>query len=118
LEDEWSDSPAFEVKNDANYAQFLELGTRHMPPYPFFGPAINEYMAGPNQLVRKNKGVDLSDAETVDELLFLITVSINQQIQANLRAAKSTGRSPGVHPDHPQVQTGNLLNSQSWKRIR
>ncbi len=117
LEDDWSDSPEFVIENTAEYAHYLELGTRYMPPYPYFGPAINEYMADPNALVRKNQGVDLSSAETVDELLLLIVTSINQQIQANLRAAASSGRSPGVHPEHPKVQTGNLLNSQNWRRL-
>lgn len=117
LEDDWSDSPEFVIENDAEYSRFLELGTRKMQPYPFFRPALNEYMAGPNQLVQKNQGVDLSSADTIDELMLLIVVSINSQIEANLRAAASTGRSPGVHPEHPKVRTGKLLNSQSWKRV-
>lgn len=117
IEDDWSDAPAFEIHNDAEYAPYLEYGTRKMPPYPFFRPAINEYMAGPNALVRKQQGVGLSDASTVDELVYLLTVSLNQQVQANLRADKASGRSPGTHPDHPQVETGNLLGHQDWEKL-
>lgn len=117
LEEDWSDAPTYEVYNPTEYGPYLELGTRYMPPYPFFRPAINEYMASPDALARKQQGIGLKETSTVDELVYLLTVSLNQQIEDNLRAGESARRSPGTHPEHPKTPTGNLLGNQKYRRL-
>lgn len=141
LEDDWSDAPTFKIENTADYAPILEFGrgpitsngddpltfkidgqwvSTHRvsghPPYPFFRPAIRGFKRDPKGFVARNSRLGLLEADTVDELLLNITTAINSQMQTNLRAS-ATGRSLGTKPMHPQVQTGNLLNSQGWDRV-
>jgi len=119
LEQRGSSNAQHVVTSDAEYSRFLEFGTRDMPPYPFFRPAIREAKLDIEILLRRHQQLGLDDFQTTDELVLAVAESLREQMQNNVRAALSGGaRSPGTKPGHPQVQTGNLLNSINRRRIR
>jgi len=118
LKEQYDDDPIYVVSSNAEYAIYLETGTRHMPPYPSFGPAVNELRADPEAFLLKNSELDgLGDIDSTEELVKNVAFALESQIKTNVTAAAG-GRSPGVDPDHPQVQTGNLRARISAKRIK
>jgi len=86
------------------------------PPYPFFRPAIREARNNMEALVQRHQGLRFEDFETADALILAIAESLREQMQNNVRA-QGSNRSPGTHPMHPQVETGNLLNGLRRERI-
>jgi len=118
LKEDGSSDATHEVFADAEYSGFLEFGTEKMPPYPFFRPAIREARLDAEILLRRQQQLGLDDFETTDELVLAFAESLKEQMQNNVRAQLSSGvRSPGTAPTHPQVQSGNLLNSIKRKRL-
>jgi len=118
LEDKWSDAPTFEVGTGVEYAVYLEFGTEKMPPYPFFRPAIREFKANPERFVTSNSEyTDIEQIPNVNQLVRAIATALVSQMEKNASAASSTDRSPGVDPEHPMRDTGNLVNSISFQRI-
>jgi len=107
----------FEVGAGAEYAVFLEFGTEDMPPYPFFRPAIREFRANPRACVAENAGITVDNIETAEGLVEAVALALENQITTNANANRP-GRSPGTDGDHPQVDTGNLVNSIQAQRIR
>lgn len=104
---------------NTEYAIYLEMGTRDMPPYPWFRPAVVEFQANPEQFIRKNTDYKSIDAiPTADALVEAIAVGLQTQMEANASAASSGSRSPGTHPDHPKRETGNLVASINATRVR
>jgi len=87
-----------------------------MPPYPFFRPALREFKANPEAFVRDNLGVTLSNADNIDEVIERVANALETQMKKNA-TAEGPGRSPGVNPEHPQVQSGNLRRSIKARRI-
>jgi len=119
LESRGSSNAVHQVVSGAEYSRFLEYGTRDMPPYPFFRPAIREAKLDIEILLRRHQQLGLDDFQTTDELVLAVAESLREQMQNNVRAALSGGaRSPGTKPGHPQVESGNLLGGIKRKRIR
>lgn len=107
----------FEVGAGAEYAVFLEFGTEDMPPYPFFRPAVREFEANPRSFIADNAGITVENIETAEGLVEAVALALENQITTNANANRP-GRSPGTDGDHPQVDTGNLVNSIQAQRIR
>jgi hypothetical protein len=79
------------------------------PPYPFFFPAIRQFQANPEATIFLNTELNsLDEVRTTEELVEVCANAIQSQMRKNANANRS-GRSPGTHPDHPQVDTGNLV---------
>jgi len=108
----------FRVSSGAEYSVFLEFGTEHMPPYPFFRPALREFRANPEAfLLRNTQFSDLGEIKDGDELVEAIALALESQIKTNATAS-ATDRSPGTDADHPQVQTGNLRAGIKARRVK
>jgi hypothetical protein len=117
LEGEWTDSPVFTVESGAEYSIYLEMGTRDMPPYPFFRPAIREFRANPRSFILEHTEYSrISDIPDVDELVTAVAQSLERQMKLNA-TAQASGRSPGTDADHPQVQTDNLRARIQARRV-
>lgn len=117
LEERGDGEPVWNVGVGAEYAVFLEFGTRHMPPYPYFRPALREFKANPEAFIAKNTGTTLAEIDTTEDLVESVALALERQIKINA-TAQAGGRSPGVNPDHPSVQTGNLRASISAQRLK
>lgn len=108
----------YTVGTNVEYAIYLEMGTRHMPPYPFFRPALFELEADPEGFILDNTNYSsIEEIPTANELVDALAFALERQLKANATAGDND-RSPGVHPDHPKVQTGNLRASISAVRIK
>ncbi len=116
LEDDWGDDPVWLVGAKAEYAVYLEFGTRDMPPYPFFRPAIREFQADPEAFIDEHTQTTLGEIEDAESLTKAIANALERQIKINA-TAEASGRSPGVDSDHPQVQTGNLRAGIEARRV-
>jgi hypothetical protein len=143
LEEKGSTDAVYEVSSTADYSVPLEFGRGPIeaqdaealrfrdengdviyrtsvsghPPYPFFRPALREFQANPDRFLRDTVGITSDEAKNAQDLLRLIGLSLETQIKINSNANQG-GRSPGTHPDHPVVDTGNLRASISSNRIR
>lgn len=79
------------------------------PPYPFFFPAIREFEANPESFLLKNSELDgFGSIRSTEDLVESIATALQNQMRKNANANRS-GRSPGTHPEHPVVDTGNLV---------
>lgn len=133
LEEAWSDPPVIAVGTNAEYAVHLEFGRGPVeaqtaealrfededgnviyrasvsghPPYPFLRPAVREMRANPRRFVRKNTDTSLEAAQSANDLVWFLGSALETQMKKNV-TARGTGRSPGTHPDHPKVRSGNL----------
>jgi len=117
LKDDYGESPVYVVTSGAEYSVFLEFGTRDMPPYPFFRPAIKEFEANPEAFLLKNSDLSsIDDIGSTGELVKSVAQALEKQMTLNA-TAESGGRSPGTHPDHPQVQSTNLRSKIQAQRI-
>jgi len=134
LQDKYGEASARIVNSGADYSAILEFGRGPIeadgealrfenedgdviyrtsvsghPPYPFFIPAVREFEANPETFILKNSALDSMDAiESTDDAVEAIAASLQAQMRKNANANRS-GRSPGTHPDHPKVDTGNLV---------
>lgn len=118
LEERGTTDRVYVVGANAEYAVYLEFGTRDMPPYPFFRPALAEFRANPEGFITDNTGFTrLEDIPTADALVDAIATGLLNQITDNADASQGN-RSPGTAPDHPKVQTGNLKASIRAERVR
>lgn len=103
---------------NVEYGIYLEMGTEHMPPYPWFRPAVREFKANPEKFIQDNTDFNSIDAiQTADELVATVAAALQNQMENNVNAQKSTDRSPGTHPEHPRRDTGNLTASIQAVRI-
>jgi hypothetical protein len=118
LEDSGTSDREYNVSVGAEYGKFLEFGTRNMPPYPFFRPAIREFRLDPEIFLRTNQQTTPDEIESVDALVENIAFGLENQMTLNATAAASFGRSPGTDAEHPLRQTGNLAASIQAQRIR
>lgn len=101
---------AWVVAATADYSAYLEFGTSRHPPYPFLFPAAVDVMATEFPRIAQQ-------AESANELIGGLARAIEAQAKRNA-TAEGGGRSTGTHPDHPQVQTGNLRGSIQAARIK
>lgn len=121
LEDAGTTDRAYEVGTTVEYGQFLEFGTRDMPPYPWFRPAIRELEANSRDFVGSSDAVDLDgieDARNAGVIVKAVAASLARQMERNVSADSAAGRSPGTNPEHPKRDTGTLVNSIGFSRIR
>lgn len=99
---------ALRFENDDGEVIYRTSVSGH-PPYPFFYPAVREFQAAPEAFILRNSGLDSLEAlQSTDDLVEAIASALQSQMRANANANRS-GRSPGTHPEHPEVQTGNLV---------
>ena len=104
---------------NVEYAIFLERGTEDMPPYPFFGPAVREFQAQPESVIRRNTGYNsIDEIPTTNEVVEAAAEAIANQATKNASALGGGSRSPGVDADHPKRVTGNLAADISAVRVR
>jgi hypothetical protein len=97
------------VGTDVEYAVYLEFGTRNHPPYPFLFPAARDVMN-----TQGNRIFD--EAESLDEAIENIAKAVEKQAKINATAGRGD-RSPGTHPDHPKIVSGELRNSIEAERV-
>lgn len=117
LEDRGTTTREYVVGTDVEYAVYLEFGTRYMPPYSFFRPALRELEANPDAFIDRHSSTTVDEIETADGLVKALALALERAITQNA-TANASGRSPGVNPEHPQVQTGTLRNSIEAQRIQ
>ena len=118
LKDEYQSRRVYKVGTNVEYAVYLEFGTRHMPPYPFFRPAIRELEADAEAFIAKHTNTTIADIDSTDGLVKAVAFALERAIAQNANAAGAVDRSPGVDPEHPKIQSGNLVNSISAERIK
>lgn len=107
------------VGTTVEYGIYLEMGTRHMPPYPWFRPAVREFKANPEQFIFNNTDFNSIDAiETTEEMVETVGAALQNRMEDNVNAQDaSRDRSPGTHPEHPSRDSGNLTASIMSVRI-
>lgn len=118
LEDDVESDAVYVVGDNTSYGVHLEQGTEFFPPYPWFRPAIREFQANPEGFIRDNTGYSsIDEIPTADALVEAVAHALQSQMEANVSAASASDRSPGVHPEHPQVDTGALKASINATRV-
>lgn len=143
LKDKWTTNETWRVGSNVEYGIILEMGrgpvradsgylkfevdgetkfrksVKGHPPYPWFRPAVREFIANPDVFIAKNSEVSgLATANSAEGLLRLIALGLESQMTANASAKSSmVSRSPGTHPEHPQRDTGQLIGSIQAVRI-
>jgi len=120
LKDEWETDAVFAVgSGGVEYAIYLEMGTRDMPPYPWFRPAIREFQANPQPFVlantRFNSFEEIPDGDT---LVKAVATALENKMTDNVNAQKANARSPGTDPEHPKRDIGNLTASIQAVRVK
>lgn len=144
LRDRWTTNQTWSVGSDVEYAIVLEMGRGPIiadegylkfevdgetifrksvsghPPYPWFRPAVNEFIANPDAFIAKNTELDsLTGVSSAEELLQTIAFALQSQMRANASAqSHAVSRSPGTHPEHPQRDSGNLVARIQAIRVR
>jgi len=119
LEQRAEDPGTYVVGTNVEYGVFLEFGTEDMPPYPFFRPAIREFKANPEQLIRRHTGfTSIDQIPNEQALVEAIANSLAEQMTNNASALSGGSRSPRTNPDHPMRQTGNLAASISATQVK
>jgi hypothetical protein len=119
LVDEWDTDAVYVTGTNVEYAVYLEFGTRKMPPYPFFRPAIVQFKADPEGFLTGNTAFSsVREIPNGDQLVRALATAFENQITANASALSGLDRSPGVDPDHPKRVTGNLAASISAQRVK
>lgn len=88
-----------------------------MQPYPFFRPAIREAQAKGLGFIEEFANMPAEEMSAAD-LVTALALGLEAQLKRNVTAQAAGGRSPGVHPEHPRVQTGNLRASIKSTRLR
>lgn len=117
LKDDYADNPVWVVGTNVEYAVYLEFGTRHMPPYPFFRPAVRELEANSEAFINKHTNSAIDEIGSTDEMVKTVALALERAITQNANAA-APDRSPGTDPEHPQIDTGTLVNSIQAERIK
>jgi len=119
LKDDYDGDAVYAVGTNTKYATFLEFGTRNMPPYPFFKPAIREFEANPEAFIADNTGYSgIDDIGGTDAFVRAVATALKTQIEKNVNAAGARDRSPGTDPDHPKIDTDTLRASIDVVRVR
>jgi len=109
----------YEIGTSTEYGQYLEYGTRDMPPYPWFRPAIADFRRNPNGFIRRNTEYKSIDAiPSADALVKAVAVGLENQMTKNASAETATGRSAGTRRGHPKRQSGNLAGSIQAVRVK
>jgi len=118
LKEKFQSDPVFVVGTNVEYGVYLEMGTRDMPPYPWFRPAIREFRANPEDFITDNTGYpSVDEIPSTDALVKAVATALQTQMEKNVNAQKATDRSPGTHPEHPRRQDGNLTGDIGAVRI-
>jgi len=82
LEDDLESSREVIVGTGVSYAVYLEGGTRHMDPKPFFGPAINEARTqGVERFVEDNTNTSVEALDTLDQLVAVLGLALERRIK-------------------------------------
>jgi len=108
----YADGIVYVTGTNVEYSVYLETGTENMEPYPFLFPAMRDVARS------WEKYGDVESIDSMEALVKAIAFDIEAQAKKNVRAAAGTGRSPGTHPAHPKVQTGNLIGSIRTERVK
>lgn len=78
------------------------------PPYPFMRPAIREFEANPETFITEHTTKAIDEIDSTEELVRTVASALETAMKENVTAQSASGRSPGTHPEHPKVQTGEL----------
>jgi len=145
LKEQYETEPFWVVESGAEYSIYLEFGrgpveptgdTKALrfenedgeiiyraraeghPPYPFFEPAIREFEANPESFLLDNTELGgLDEIDSTEELIRNVARALEGQMKRNA-TAQAPNRSPGTHPEHPRVESGNLRARISARRVR
>lgn len=106
--------------DNSRIRSFLEQGTEDMPPYPWFKPAVREFRRDPEGFIRDTTGyTSVDEIPTTKALVEAISTGLANRMTDNVNAQDASGdRSPGVDPEHPRRQSGNLSGSIQAIRIQ
>lgn len=89
-----------------------------MPPYPFFLPAVREFRANPEDFITEHTAYSsINEIQSTKQMVEAVATSLQRQIQINATST-AAGNSPGVNPEHPSVDTGNLRASIQVQRVK
>lgn len=82
LEGDLESSREVIVGTGVSYSIYLESGTRHMDPKPFFGPAINEVRTqGVERFVEDNTNLSVEALDTLDQLVAVLGLALERRIK-------------------------------------
>lgn len=81
LEDRWTTQERWIVGTAVNYAVFLEAGTRHMDPKPFFRPALHAYRSNLRAAIAADSRTTLEEIGSADELVQTIAFGLERRIK-------------------------------------
>jgi len=119
LKERFEGETIYVVGTNVEYGVYLEFGTRDMPPYPFFRPAVREFKANPERLIRRHTGYTrIDDIPSEQALVEAVANALSEQMTNNASALSGGTRSPGTDAEHPKRQTGNLAASISATRVK
>jgi len=116
VQDKAESDATYAVGGAVEYGKFLEFGTRNMPPYPWFRPAVRELELDAETFLRKNNALEV-EYETTQDLVLAYAVALERQMKTNV-SAPLAGRSAGTNPEHPRVDIGTLKTSIGFRRLR
>jgi len=119
LKERFEGETVYVVGSNVEYGVYLEMGTRDMPPYPWFRPAIREFKANPEQLIQRHTGfTSIDEIPSEDVLVKAVATTLSEQMTNNASALSGGVRSPGTDSEHPKRVTGNLAGSIQASKIK
>ena len=114
--DAWSGGSTWHVGTAVEYAVYLEFGTRHMDPKPFFRPVLHEAEArGVDGFIDAHTRTTIDDIDDIDELVQTLALAMERRLKqvitrkglidtGTLRASvKAVQGSPSQLPDAGEV---------------
>ena len=119
LEDRYDQDPIYAVGTNVEYGVYLEFGTEDMPAYSWFRPAIREFERDPEGFIQDTTGFgSIDEIKSTKEMVEAVATGLANRMTDNVNAQDAAGdRSPGVDPEHPRRQSGNLSASIQAVRI-
>jgi hypothetical protein len=81
LEERVTDDATWVVGTAVEYAIYLEVGTRHMDPKPFLGPAVDEARRDTVGFIRRNTKTTVDDIDSAEELVKTLANALERRIK-------------------------------------
>jgi hypothetical protein len=118
LRDQLAGDVVYLTGTNVEYGVWLEVGTSKMQAYPWLRPAVEEFKRSPRRFIRKHTETSLHELESTSAVVKTVALALERRMKDNVAADRGGSRSPGTHPEHPQVQSTNLRSSIRAVRIR
>lgn len=87
LEERWTGPERWVVGTAVNYSIYLEMGTRHMDPKPFFRPALSELrMQGIGGFIAHNTRTNIDEIDDIGGLVRKLAFALERRIKEIITA--------------------------------